>query len=457
MDEKLNSLWIKILTDIKSSINTPTYKTWFENIQPSSLKNNILFLSVSSYFAKEWLETRYSKILNESIAKFLGKGYGLKILVDPEIKNKNNDDAFFDKDSLVTPSPKQTKAQNFSSSFNNKYSFDTFVVGNSNRFAFNAAKAVSEKPGKAYNPLFIYGGVGLGKTHLLHSIGQYAKQLFPELNVRYIPAEKFLNDFISALRYKNVFAFKEKYRNSDMLLIDDIQFLEEKEASQEEFFHTFNTLHNKDRQIILTSDRSPRNLAALEERPRSRLEWGLVTDITQPDLETRIAILKVFCKRERVSFPVTDDILVLIASKVVSNIRELEGALTRIVAFSSLTDAAIDLDLAKKVLKDYIPESGEQEISVSKILKEVSKYYSVSINDIVSSKRSQLIAQARQVGMYLSRELTSNSLPKIGKDFGNRDHTTVIYSINKVNDLIKSDRTIYNQIQEITNRIKTVT
>lgn len=445
MELDLNTVWKNILGDIKNNINIPTYKTWFEHIIPISFEKDCLTVSVGSIFAKEWLESRYYSMLTSSARKTLNKPCKLKIVVSPSAyKNISAEEDVFSE--IVSPVKK------IDTVFNIKYTFDTFVTGSGNRFAHAAALAVSENPGKAYNPLFIYGGVGLGKTHLLHAIGQYVNQIYPHLVVKYAPAEKFLNDFINALRYKNMFAFKESYRNNDILLVDDIQFLEDKEASQEEFFHTFNALHNINKQIVLSSDRSPKDISTLEERLRSRFEWGLVTDIQPPNLETRIAILKKYCEREKII--ISDDILDFIAERITSNIRELEGALTRVVAYSSLTGSTPDLGLAKNVLKDIIVEDKEYIITTQKILKEVSKYFSIPINDLVSVKRSQLIAHARQIGMYLSRELTNNSLPRIGKSFGNRDHATVIYAVNKISSLINTDRNVYNQIQEITNNIK---
>jgi chromosomal replication initiator protein len=449
MDGELNSIWKNILSDIKNNINLPTYKTWFESIVPIDLKKNTLTVSVNSDFAKEWLESRYLSLLNNSTRKFTDGSFTVNIITNPS-------DSFNHLNSLETEAPedlvtKSTRSPDVSS-FNTKYSFDTFVVGSGNRFACTAALAVSENPGKTYNPLFIYGGVGLGKTHLLHAIGQYTKQLFPELTVKYASAEKFLNDFINALRYKNIIAFKESYRNNDILLVDDIQFLEEKEASQEEFFHTFNTLHDTNRQIVLSSDRPPRSITTLEERLRSRFEWGLVTDIKPPDLETRMAILKKYSERERIG--VSDDILGLIAEKITSNIRELEGALTRVVAFSSLTNSKPDLDMAKNILKDVLFDDSEQKISIQNIIKEVSRFFSIPINDILSPKRNKFISHARQLSMFLARELTSSSLPQIGRAIGGRDHTTVIYAVSKIADLITKDREVYMQIQEITNKIK---
>jgi chromosomal replication initiator protein len=465
MEENINDIWNIILSDIKNTVNTPTFKTWFENIVPISFKKNVLSISVSSDFAKEWFETRYNKILSDSINRCLNQDCKIKIIVDPEISSRKDSSSLsFESDSNVpnpnftsTTSPHHRKMSDYQQNiqeFNKKYTFDTFIIGRNNEFACNAAVAVCENPGKAYNPLFIYGGVGLGKTHLLHAIGQYTLQLFPDMKVKYVSAEQFITDFINSLRDKNIMGFKAAYRTNDVLLIDDIHFLEQKEASQEEFFHTFNALHNTNRQIVITSDRAPKDISSLEERLRSRFEWGLVTDITQPDLETRLAILQKYCVREKVNIPISDDIFNLIATNFTSNIRELEGALTRVIAYSSLTKTPPNLEIAKEILKDILPENKEVQINPSKILKEVSKYFSVSVNDLISSKRSQLVSHARHIAMYLMRELTNSSLPKIGKDCGNRDHPTVIYAINKIALLIKSDHSVYNEVQEITNRIK---
>ncbi|MBM3702032.1 MAG: chromosomal replication initiator protein DnaA [Actinobacteria bacterium] len=448
----LENIWKNTLEDIKNKINLPTYKAWFEHITPLSLKKNCLTVSVGSSFAKEWLESRYSNLLSDSIKKVINGSCKIKIVATPD--SLESTERYYDEyidESIESSDYPNKKIKN--STFNTKYTFDTFIVGNSNRFACTASLAVSEKPGKTYNPLFIYGGVGLGKTHLLHAIGQYTLQLHPDKIVKYVSAERFLNDFINALRYKNIFAFKESYRNNDVLLVDDIHFLEDKEASQEEFFHTFNALHDTNRQIVLSSDRSPKNIATLEERLRSRFEWGLVTDITPPDLETRLAILKKYSEREKIS--VSDDILNLIAEKITSNIRELEGSLTRVVAFASLTKSKPDLTIAKNILKDILPDNNEHKTSIQTIIKEISKYFSIPINDILSAKRNKFISHARHLAMYLSRELTSSSLPRIGKSFGDRDHSTVIYAISKISDLIKTDRNVYIQIQEITNKIKT--
>jgi chromosomal replication initiator protein len=445
--EVLNSLWKNVLDSVKGKVNTPTFKTWFEPIVPISLKKNLLTVSVSSQFAKEWLESRYQEILLAAVQKIIDPAAKLVIAVGSGATNK---------DPAATEEEPVAKNRKTSSSaaigFNPKYSFDSFVEGSSNRFAYTAALAVSEKPGKAYNPLFIYGGVGLGKTHLLHAIGQYVLKHNSNFIVKYVSAEKFLNDFINALRYKNVFSFKESYRNNDILLVDDIQFLEEKEASQEEFFHTFNALHGTNKQIVLSSDRPPRDLSTLEDRLRSRFEWGLVTDIQPPDLETRIAILDKYAERENLR--VDREVIGLIAERINSNIRELEGAVTRVVAFASLTGSLADIATARNVLKDMMPEDREYRITSQRIIREVSKYFSIPINILVGSKRNQYIAHARQLAMYLCRELTSDSLPAIGRVFGNRDHATVIYAVTKINDLISKESDVYKHVKEITNRLK---
>jgi chromosomal replication initiator protein len=336
---------------------------------------------------------------------------------------------------------------------NPKYSFDDFVIGSSNRFAHAAANAVAEAPAKSYNPLFIYGGAGLGKTHLLHAIGHYVRNLYPRLRVRYITTEQFTNEFINAIRDDRITTFQRTYRQADVLLIDDIQFLEQKERTQEEFFHTFNALHNAEKQIVISSDRPPKQIAQLEDRLRSRFEWGLMTDIQPPDLETRIAILRKKAETDRLG--VSPEVLELIASKVQSNIRELEGALIRVSAFASLQRSSADSAMAEMVLKDLFPDDREQEVSVQLIMDEVADYFSLTVEDLCSPSRSRQLVTARQIAMYLARELTDLSLPRIGKAFGGRDHTTVMHAKQKIAGLMQERRTIYDQVQELTNRIKT--
>jgi chromosomal replication initiator protein len=335
---------------------------------------------------------------------------------------------------------------------NPKYIFDTFVIGSSNRFAHAAAVAVAEAPGKAYNPLLIYGDSGLGKTHLLHAIGHYVRSLFEGARVRYVSSEEFTNDFINAIRDDRAAAFQRRYRDVDVLLIDDIQFLEGKIQTQEEFFHTFNTLHNANKQIVISSDRPPKRLEALENRLRNRFEWGLITDVQPPDLETRIAILRKKAATERLTAP--PDVLEFIASKIQTNIRELEGALIRVTAFASLNRQVVDLTLAEIVLKDLIPEGGEPEITAALIIAQTAAYFGMPIDDLCGASRSRMLVAARQIAMYLCRELTQLSLPKIGQHFGGRDHTTVMHADRKIRQLMAERRSVYNQVTELTNRIK---
>jgi chromosomal replication initiator protein len=338
---------------------------------------------------------------------------------------------------------------------NPKYTFETFVIGSSNRFAHAASVAVAESPAKAYNPLFIYGGSGLGKTHLLHAIGQYATMLGNARFVRYVSTEEFTNDFINSLRDDKTQAFQRRYRDVDILLIDDIQFLETRERTQEEFFHTFNTLHNANKQIVISSDRSPRQLATLEDRLRTRFEWGLLADIQPPDLETRIAILQKKAAQERLFAP--PDVLEFIASRVASSIRELEGALIRVTAFANLTRAPVELGLAEEVLRDFIPDGSGPEITADQIMASTADYFGVSLEDLRGHSRSRVLVNARQVAMYLCRELTDLSLPRIGQAFGGRDHTTVMHADRKIRQQMAERRSLYNQIAELTNRIKQTT
>ncbi|WTJ79412.1 chromosomal replication initiator protein DnaA [Kitasatospora sp. NBC_01539] len=338
---------------------------------------------------------------------------------------------------------------------NPKYLFDTFVIGASNRFAHAAAVAVAEAPAKAYNPLFIYGESGLGKTHLLHAIGHYSRSLFPGTRVRYVSSEEFTNEFINSIRDGKADAFRKRYRDMDILLVDDVQFLASKESTQEEFFHTFNTLHNANKQIVLSSDRPPKQLITLEDRLRNRFEWGLITDVTPPELETRIAILRKKAIQEQLNAPA--DVLEFIASRITRNIRELEGALIRVTAFANLNRAPVDLELAAIVLKDLIPGGDEDagpEITAQVIMQQTAAYFGLGVEDLCGSSRSRVLVTARQIAMYLCRELTDLSLPKIGAQFGGRDHTTVMHADRKIRSLMAERRSIYNQVTELTNRIK---
>jgi chromosomal replication initiator protein len=338
------------------------------------------------------------------------------------------------------------------SRLNPKYTFETFVIGSSNRFAHAAAVAVAEAPAKAYNPLFVYGESGLGKTHLLHAIGHYARNLYPGVRVRYVNSEEFTNDFINSIRDDKAQAFQRRHRDVDILLIDDIQFLQGKVQTQEEFFHTFNTLHNANKQVVITSDLPPKQLSGFEERMRSRFEWGLITDVQPPDLETRIAILRKKAIQERMTAP--DDVMEYIASRISTNIRELEGALIRVTAFASLNRQPVDLPLAEIVLKDLIPHEQGPEITSATIIGQTAAYFGLTIDDLCGQSRSRVLVNARQIAMYLCRELTELSLPKIGQQFGGRDHTTVMHAERKIRQLMAERRSIFNQVTELTNRIK---
>jgi chromosomal replication initiator protein len=345
-----------------------------------------------------------------------------------------------------------TASEDSATRLNPKYTFDTFVIGASNRFAHAAAVAVAEAPAKAYNPLFVYGESGLGKTHLLHAIGHYALNLFPHVKVRYVNSEEFTNDFINSIRDDKASAFQKRYRDIDVLLIDDIQFLQGKVQTQEEFFHTFNTLHNANKQVVITSDPPPKLLSGFEERMRSRFEWGLLTDVQPPDLETRIAILRKKAIQERMSAP--DEVLEFIASRISTNIRELEGALIRVTAFASLNRQSVDMPLAEIVLKDLIPNEQGSQITSATIMAQTAAYFGLTIEDLCGTSRSRVLVTARQIAMYLCRELTDLSLPKIGQQFGGRDHTTVMHADKKIRQLMAERRAIYNQVTELTNRIK---
>ena len=347
------------------------------------------------------------------------------------------------------------RAGSMDSGMNPKYTFDLFVIGSSNRFAHAAALAVAEAPAQAYNPLFVYGGTGLGKTHLMQAIAQYVAEHSSDLSVRYVTSETFMNDFINSLRDKRIEGFKQRYRTYDLLLVDDVQFFEHKERIQEEFFHTFNSLYEAGSQIVMSSDRPPRDIATLEARLRSRFEWGLITDVQPPDLETRIAILRKKVKTDGIHVP-EPQVLSFIASRISTNIRELEGALTRVVAFSSLTGRALSVELAEDVLKDVFPQGEAAEVSIHRIQELVSERFQLTMDELCSDKRSQNIVYPRQVAMYLSRELTDSSLPKIGREFGGRDHTTVIHATSKIARLIREDRSVYNLVQELTARVKQV-
>ena len=461
---EVERIWADVLDVVRSELNTPTFKTWFEHTAPLDIVDDRLVVEVQNDFARDWLDSRYSGLLKAALLQVTGLSLSLEFTVPAQTENPPGGSALSDDGAaeIVTEvlsrpaSPqKRAGAAPAHDTFNPKYTFDSFVIGTSNRFAHAAALAVAEAPGRAYNPLFIYGGVGLGKTHLLQAIGHYVQTSFPHMKVKYVSTEQFTNDFINSIGdrdKKRIEGFRRQYRTNDVLLVDDVQFLRGKEGTQEEFFHTFNTLQQAGKQVILSSDRPPKDIATLEERLRSRFEMGLISDIQPPDLETRIAILKRKVEVEQLDVPY--DVLSFVADRVSSNIRELEGALVRVVAYSSLTRNSVDIELAHSVLKDIFPERSSQPISVSTIQREVCRFYSMNQQELISNKRSQAIVYPRQIAMYLSRELTDLSLPRIGAEFGGRDHTTVMHANAKIHKLLNADRDVYNQIQSLTNVIK---
>lgn len=451
----VQQVWQDTLDVVREELNTPTFKTWFEQTSPLGIVEHEMVVSVQNDFARDWLETRYSSLLSSALSQVTGSPMAVRFSVPGEIvAEPPAADVFVEPMMVIEPEERpsgKTKAEE--AEFNPKYVFDSFVVGPSNQFSYHVALAVAETPGSAYNPLFIYGGAGLGKTHLLQAIGAYVRTAYPYMKVKYVSSEQFTNDFIDSVRDKNrIEGFRRSYRENDVLLVDDIQFIAGKEGTQTEFFHTFNTLTQAGKQIVLTSDRPPSEIGDIEERLRTRFGGGLIADVQPPDLETRIAILR--RKAQSEGHDVPDEVLSLIADRFSSNIRELWGALLRVVAFSSVTRHPIDLDLAHSVLKNIFPERSIKPISISLIQQEVCKFYQINKSDLVGNKRSQSIAFPRQIAMYLSRELTDHSLPKIGGEFGGRDHTTVMYANSKIQRLMNEQRDVYNQIQTLTNLIR---
>ncbi|MBI5206399.1 MAG: chromosomal replication initiator protein DnaA [Candidatus Firestonebacteria bacterium] len=434
-----NNIWEEIKKEIKKNINKQDFETWFKPTHILNEDENILNIRVPNNIFKEWLTTHYLKeIQNRIIEK---KGKILEVIFisqEEEIIKKEANYIFND-----------YKYPEFN--LNPKYKFDSFVVGNSNRFAHAASFAVAESPAKAYNPFFLYGGVGLGKTHLLHAIGHSIKEKNNKIKLMYISTEIFTNEFINAIRDAKDIHFRNKYRNIDVLLIDDIQFLEGKERTQEEFFHTFNALYDAHKQIVISSDRPPSEIATLEERLKSRFGWGLITDIQPPDLETRIAILRKKAEIDNLNIP--DEVMLFIANKIKSNIRDLEGSLIRVVAYGAIDKIEITIDVAKEVLKDLINKEKE-DINIEIIQEKVSKFYNINLKDFKAKKRTHTIAFPRQVAMYLSRILTDLSLPEIGSHFGGRDHTTVLFAYEKIKRLLEQDKNFYKTMEKIQNYIK---
>ena len=448
------SLWSEVAGRLRGSLNDTTYGTWFREASGLELSSDRFVLGVPNDFTRDWIEGHFLGLIGAAIRDVTGSERPIELrLVETSAVAAAGDGSVEPALPPVVVSPIHHRPE--SGGFNAKYTFDSFVIGSSNRFAHAAALAVAEAPAQAYNPLFIYGGTGLGKTHLLQAVAQYVSEHSSDLSVRYVTSETFMNDFINSLRDKRIEGFKQRYRTYDVLLIDDVQFFEHKERIQEEFFHTFKSLYEAGSQIVMSSDRPPREIATLEERLRSRFEWGLITDIQPPDLETRIAILRKKVKTDGIHVP-DPQVLTFIAGRVSTNIRELEGALTRVVAFSSLTARAMSVELAEDVLKDVFPQGEAAEVSIKRIQDLVAERFNMSLEELCGDKRSQNIVYPRQVAMYLSRELTDSSLPKIGKEFGGRDHTTVIHANAKIARLIREDRSVYNLVQELTARVKQV-
>lgn len=440
----LHVLWQDTLAKLENELSKPSFETWLSSTRLLDIEGDTLIIGVPNEFAKDWLESRYAPLIRSTVQSIIGQSMNLRFVIF-SIKEVSTD----------VPEPKTpiiSKVETHPHNLNSKYTFDTFVIGNSNRFAHAAALAVAESPARSYNPLFIYGGVGLGKTHLMHAIGNFVLQRSPNTRILYVSSEKFTNELIESIRDKNPIEFRNHYRNVDILLIDDIQFLAGKEGTQEEFFHTFNALHEANKQIIISSDRPPKEIPTLEDRLRSRFEWGLITDIQAPDLETRIAILRKKAKVENLQ--VSNEVMVYIGDKIQSNIRELEGALIRVMAYASLTSSPITVEIAAEALKDIIPVNTPKQISIEMIQQAVSEYFHLSLGEFKAKKRTRAVAFPRQIAMYLSRELTDYSLPKIGDEFGGRDHTTVIHAHEKISESRRKDPLLDKRINEIVQRIQ---
>jgi chromosomal replication initiator protein len=485
---ELLEVWKRCLGALGESL--PTQNLAFIRLSRlDAVVNDTALLAVPNEFAKEIIESRLRAVITSVLAAQPAQDVRLAVVVDPSLDTSTDaenessrargdgadhgrqpgtnrspadhdgrDDLRHDDDrgeqAVVAGTGREpgSRRESEPTRLNPRYLFETFVIGSSNRFAHAAAVAVAEAPAKAYNPLFIYGDSGLGKTHLLHAIGHYGMSLYAGVRVRYVSSEEFTNDFINSIRDGRADGFRRRYRDVDILLVDDIQFLENKEQTQEEFFHTFNTLHNANKQIVISSDRPPQQLVTLEDRLRNRFHWGLITDVQPPELETRIAILRKKAAQDRLAAP--PEVLEFIASKISTNIRELEGALIRVTAFASLNRQGVDLALAEIVLKDLIPDSSQPEITSATIMAQTSAYFGQSMEELCGTSRSRVLVNARQIAMYLCRELTDLSLPKIGQQFGGRDHTTVMHADKKIRQLMAERRSVYNQVTELTNRIK---
>jgi chromosomal replication initiator protein len=434
---KLYDIWNDVLEILKKELDTQSYSTWVNTTSPLAYHDGTLVILTLNEFSRDWMETRFSGLIRSHLEYKYGINFTLRFITPNSKEN-----IFFQKDDNLP-------------ALNPRYTFDSFVVGNSNRLAHAASLAVAESPSKAYNPLFIYGGVGLGKTHLLHAIGHHVASTYQNYKVVYVSSETFTNEMINSIKDDQTVEFRNKYRRVDVLLIDDIQFLAGKERTQEEFFHTFNALHEADKQIIISSDRTPKDIPTLEDRLRSRFEWGLIADIQPPDLETREAILRKKAQLENIDFP--DEVIFFIATNVKSNIRELEGALLRVLAYGNLNNREIDIELAKEALKEVVTGNQRKNITIPMIQKVIAQYYNLNVEDFKSRRRTRNVAIPRQVAMYICRELTDASLPKIGQEFGGRDHTTVIHACDKIKEYINNDASMEETINKIYEILKTST
>jgi len=442
----METIWNQTLEKMKEKLSRPSFETWLKATKPVAFRDQFLLVEVPNEFARDWLESRYSDLIEEILQNITSSALQVKFTIHNSPTELNNHQPYRD---LKPDGPQSNSGANF---LNPKYSFETFVVGDSNRFAHAASLAVAEAPAKAYNPLFVYGDVGLGKTHLMQAIGHYTLRQNPDLKVVYVSSETFTNELINSIRDDKTVDFRNKYRTIDILLVDDIQFLAGKERTQEEFFHTFNALHEANRQLVISSDRPPRDIPTLEERLRSRFEWGLITDIQKPDLETRIAILRKKASIERINVP--NEVIVFIANQIQSNIRELEGALTRIKAYASMQNIPITVEMAKEALRDILALSQPRPLSIDDIQEGVARFFSLRTKDMLSKKRTQNIAFPRQIAMYLSRELTDASLPQIGQAFGGRDHTTVIHACSKIVSQLEKDSTLRSTLNKLQENLK---
>ncbi len=440
------TLWTEILEVVRQNVNQQTFETWFRQTHFLSLREGVLAIQGPNQFFVDWLTEHHLETLRAAAQRILGRSIEIQILVDPQPSTVGS----FDPRASVSPAPEADGRRRTprEAGLNQRYVFSNFVVGDNNRLAHAACEAVAEQPAQAYNPLFLYGGVGLGKTHLMQAIGNEVLTRDPRTMVHYVSAENFMNELIQSIRSGKTFEFKNRYRNVDLLLIDDIQFLAGKESTQQEFFHTFNALYDANKQIVVTCDRPPKEIPTLEERLRSRFEWGLITDLQAPKLETRIAILKKKVEKEEIVIP--DEVLVLIAERVTNNIRELEGALIRLLAFASLTGSKIHIEMAKEVLSTFLNRNRpKRPVSLVEVTKAVAGYYDISLDLLRSKTRTKPIAHARQIAMYLCRELTGASLNQIGMRFGGRDHTTVHHAWQKITRLEEIDPDVHSELEDL--------